>query len=148
MRQRGRSGSQARRMLEYQVVFDQVARRKDEFTARIKRRTTITDDGCLIYNGASRRGLYPRMNFRYNGKHVQIDACRVFLILRLGRPIYIGMEAGHTCNNTRCVQHLEEITWQENQREKNARQYGYDEPPPPDESTYSNPSSSPDPLDP
>lgn len=107
-----RSGKVKRRQLEFDVV--RVQSRSNRFAARLRKHIQPLD-GCFVYNGSRQNG-YARMNFRHNGKHVSIHAHRVFLIIKLGRPIRIGYDAGHTseCRHRHCVLHVIEQHHTEN----------------------------------
>lgn len=102
-----REGVAERRALEYAVVRDQVKRRRDAFMARIYARLE-RDGDCLCFAGTLDHKGYARLNFRYNGQHVTIGAHRLFLILKIKKPIPLEYEAGHMpeCNHRNCVKHL------------------------------------------
>ena len=104
-----RMGLARRRRLEYNAIRDQITRRKGEFTARLQRRL-VERGACLCYVGTIDHKGYARFNVRYRGQHVTIHAHRAFLILKLGRPIRRGFEAGHLpeCQHRTCVKHLRE----------------------------------------
>lgn len=104
-----RNGSAKRRKLEYSVVQDQVKRRKVAFMARLTKRLKAVGE-CLVYQGTRDHKGYARANFRYKGEHVSIGVHRLFLILKLGRPIRRGYESGHLpeCQHRACVKHLRE----------------------------------------
>jgi len=102
-----RRGVAARRKLEFAVVCDQVRRRKPQFTARLQRHLRA-DGGCLLYAGTLDHKGYARINFKYGGRHVSIGAHRVFLILKICKPIPLEFEAGHEpgCKSRCCVRHV------------------------------------------
>lgn len=103
-----RNGSAARRQLEFDVIVDQVKRRKQAFITRLQSRLVSTVTGCLYYEGAQDHKGYPVMNFKYRGQHVQIGVHRVFAILGACGPIPRGMEAAHAdeCTSRTCVRHV------------------------------------------
>lgn len=102
-----RRGDARRRKLEYDVVRDQLQRRKDAFIRRLESHCVPAGD-CLIYQGTLDRKGYARLNFKYKGAHVTIHAHRLFLILQLGHAIPLSYEAGHakTCSSRACVRHV------------------------------------------
>lgn len=110
-----RNGSAKRRRLEFNVIADQIARRKDAFMRRLQRRLRAVGD-CLLYEGTKDHKGYARANFRYNGKLVTIGMHRAFLIMKLKRPIRRGYEAGHLpeCQHRSCVKHLREEHYKTN----------------------------------
>lgn len=122
--------SAKRRMLEFNVVRHHVKKDKERLIRRLEGLVASVGD-CVLFLGSRRIGDgYGRLTFRYNGKHVTIDAQRVFLILALHRPIRLGFDAGHTnfCLNKHCVRHLFEQPSGENGREANKRKHGTDTP--------------------
>lgn len=112
-----RNGSAARRRLEFNAIMDQVKRRKEAFTRRLQGRLREVGN-CLVYDGTKDHKGYARLNIRYKGKLVTMHAQRLFLILRLGRPIKQGHEAGHLpeCQHRACVLHLREEHYKSNAR--------------------------------
>lgn len=104
-----RRGSTARRKLEWEVIVDQVRRRKHQFITRLERNITHTPEGCALYRGTLDHNGYPRINFRYNGSHVTIHAYRLFAILKHRAPLPVGYDAAHMpgCTSRRCVRHVE-----------------------------------------
>ena len=112
-----RAGSATRRQLEYDVLVHHCRKDKERLIRRLASHLHGNAHGCLVYKAAAhdRAGGYPKISFRYEGQHVLIAACRVFLILKTCAPIPLGFEAGHTCpeaaRSTRedkgCVRHLE-----------------------------------------
>lgn len=102
-----REGKIRRRKLEFQVVRDQIQRRGSAFYQRIRARLEQCGD-CFVYRGSKNPNGYARVNFKYKGQHVGIDAHRLFLLLKLGRPIRLGFDAGHTCGKRDCVLHIME----------------------------------------
>lgn len=100
-------GSKRRRLLEFQVIVEQVKRDKARFIRRL-RGLVRSEGACVLFLGSQRYDGYARMNFRYKGRHVQIDAQRVFLILKLCRQIKLGHDAGHEpcCPHRHCVLHV------------------------------------------
>jgi hypothetical protein len=123
-----RDGNPARRKLEFAVVKDQLARRREKFIARLTSRLVRRGD-CLCYEGTLDHKGYARMNFRYRGQHVSIHVHRLFLILKIGKPIPQGYESGHEkhCQHRTCVQHVSlehytsnAVTQSAEQRDKSA----------------------------
>lgn len=120
-------------MNEFEIIVDQVRRRKEAFIQRLSRNVMVVQrhmpEPCQIWTGTSSR-YYGRITFRLVGmgnrkeSHVQLDAHRVFLILKLGRPIADNMEAGHTCGESLCMRHIEEQTRTQNLQERDARKKG------------------------
>lgn len=119
---RRRKACPKRAQLEFAVVLDQVRRRKEAFIARLQS-LVYADGPCILYKGAKNVNGYGRMNFRFKdhrrrtreASHVQIEAHRLFLILRLGTPIPTDREAGHYfCHNEACVRHVELQTREQN----------------------------------
>jgi hypothetical protein len=102
-----RNGSLPRRRLEFNVIVDQVRRRKAEFIARLQKNLVPVGE-CLCYRGVTDHKGYPVMNFKYEGQPVQIGVHRVFAILGACRPIPRGMEAAHgdECKERTCVLHV------------------------------------------
>ena len=101
-----RAHNAARRKFEFMVVRDQVKRHKQRLIDRLNRNLLWTENGCALY-GVRQSRPYPVINFYYKRKHVQITAARVFMILKNCAPLPIGYEAGHTCDCSGCVVHLE-----------------------------------------
>ena len=112
-----RNGSAARRKLEFDAVVDQITRRKGKFIERLTRRLESRGE-CLCYRGTLDHKGYARLNLRYQGKHVTIHAHRLFLLMRLMRPLKRGMEAGHLpgCEHRTCIRHLREEHYKSNAR--------------------------------
>lgn len=117
-------------MTEFEIIVDQVRRRKKAFITRFLRNTRM-DGPCLVWTGSANGSGYPHMNFRLpgpckrgdNSNIVRLGAHRVFLTLMLRRPIQPKHEAGHYfCHNPMCVRHLEEQTRHQNLMERDARQ--------------------------
>ena len=110
-----RMGRAERRRLEFNVVTDQIARRREAFQQRLQRRIRPVGE-CFCFDGTLDHKGYARMNFRFKGEHVSIHAHRVFLIMKLGRPIRLGYEAGHlpACEHRTCVAHLREEHYKTN----------------------------------
>lgn len=109
-----RAGNRRRRRYEFEVVRDQVKRRKDKFADRLIARIRGLPNGCVEYRGTLDHKGYPRMTFKYKGQHVNMRAHSVFAILMTRAPIPIGMEVDHECKNRRCVRHLRLIPYKEN----------------------------------
>jgi hypothetical protein len=110
-----RMGLARRRRLEFNAIQHQIRTRKDAFTKRLQGRIQPVN-GCLCYRATLDHKGYARLNVRYKGKHVTIHAHRLFLILKLGRPIRRGYEAGHLpeCEHRTCVLHLREEHYSSN----------------------------------
>lgn len=116
-----RKGSASRRRLEFEVVHDQLTRRREAFTARLERWVRPAGE-CRIWIGKpAASNDYRVISFKYKGKHVVIAVQRLFLIMKLGRPIRLGYEAGHTCGDHTCVVHLEEQHYKDNLLERDQR---------------------------
>lgn len=102
-------GSAARRNLEFEVLLDQVKRRRAAFTERLKRNLQNVGK-CIVARGTLDHNGYPRMNFRFKGKHVTIHTMRVVAIMRTAAPIPRGLDVAHThpseCPRS-CVYHTE-----------------------------------------
>lgn len=110
-----RRGNPRTRRLEFEVIKDQVTRRKDAFTARLQRLVRTNKNGCVLGKGSLDHKGYPRMNFKYKGRHVTIHMMRVFLILKTCAPIPVGYDTGHIgCKDRRCVRHIELQPYREN----------------------------------
>lgn len=108
-----REGVARRRKLEFDAVRDQLARRRAQFMARLKRRLEERD-GCMCYRGTLDHKGYARLSVKFEGKHLSIHAHRLFLILKLGRPIRRGYEAAHSCGVRPCVKHVSEVHYKIN----------------------------------
>lgn len=106
-RAQNRNGSAQRRKLEFNCVLRAVKKDKAAFTRRLQRRVEALPDGCVVYRATTSDG-YPGLTLRHNGEHLYIKAARVFLILKLARPIRIGHDAGHEefCKRRDCVRHV------------------------------------------
>lgn len=106
-RSQDRYGNPERRRLEFKAVVDQVERRKKEFIARLEGRLEQRG-ACRCYRGSLDHKGYARLNIRYKGENVTIHAHRLFLILKIRKPIPRGFEAGHLpgCRHRTCVAHL------------------------------------------
>lgn len=94
--------------------MDNIRRRKDKFIARLNSRLEKRGD-CLCYNGTKDQNGYARLSLSYKPDEkrrqiVTIHAHRLFLILKLRRPIRLSHEAGHleTCEHRTCVLHVQE----------------------------------------
>lgn len=107
MMSRRRRGKPSRRQLEFEVVRHHVKKNKVAFIARLQRNVEVSGD-CVLWRGSKKSDGYARLNFRYKGGHVQIDAHRLFLILQIAQPIPQGFEAGHRagCPHRNCVRHV------------------------------------------
>lgn len=116
-----RNGSTKRRRLEYDVIMDNVRRRKQQFMRRLESRIVRIGE-CRVYQGTLDHKGYARLNLSYKptedtpAERVTIGAHRLFLILKLRRPIRRGFEAGHLpeCEHRACVLHLREEHYKSN----------------------------------
>lgn len=102
-----REGNKVRRLLEFEAIVDQVKRRKEAFIERLNNR--LEKKGyCRLYKGNLDHKGYARLNIRFKGKIITIHAHRLFLILKIKKPIPLGFEAGHlsNCTSRRCVVHV------------------------------------------
>jgi hypothetical protein len=116
-----RNGSAKRRQLEFDAVMDQVRRRKEKFVARLNARLEQIG-ACLCYRGSLDQKGYARLNLSYwpspkkRREIVTIHAHRLFLIMKLQRPIKRSHEAGHLpeCEHRTCVAHLHEEHYKSN----------------------------------
>lgn len=110
--------------------MDQVARRKEAFAQRLIRNLEPRD-GCMLWTGPVGGNGYGKMTVCLpaprkrgeRGLYFTFGVQRLFLMLRLRRPIGEGMEAGHTdgCPYRNCVLHLEEQTRRDNLMERDQR---------------------------
>lgn len=107
LRAKTRRGKKSRRKLEYAVIRDQIERRSAVFYKRLLRNLERVGE-CFVYKGARTADGYAGINFIYRGRHIKIHAHRVFLILQLGYPIPLGIDAGHKagCGRRDCVLHV------------------------------------------
>jgi hypothetical protein len=118
-----RSGSAARRRLEFATVAGQVRRDKQRLIDRINRHCRM-QNGCYVWVAGKNPGNdYPQMNFRHKGKVIKINVPRVILILKLCAPIPMNIEAGHAsgCANRACILHIEPQHWKQNLLERDER---------------------------
>lgn len=125
-----------RALQEFEVVADQVRRNKEGLITRLERNLVVVPNPklgtpCRLWIGSCRGNGYPRINFRrvggrcpvgHNKNVVQLGVHRLFLILRLGRPIDPDCEAGHLCHTPSCVAHGQEMTRTTNLRQRDERQ--------------------------
>lgn len=110
-----RNGKLRRRRLEFNAIMYNVRKNKERFTARLQRRI-VKVGNCLCYRGTLDQKGYARLNLSYKPEGatqrriVTIGAHRLFLIMKLGRPIARSHEAGHAeeCKHRTCVAHLRE----------------------------------------
>lgn len=101
--------------------MDNVKRRKAKFIARLEARLRKVGT-CLCYDGTLDHKGYARLNLSYlpGGKGpaqiITIHANRLFLIMKLGRPLRRGFEAGHEkdCHHRTCVIHVQEEHYKSN----------------------------------
>lgn len=112
-------------MTEFQIIQRELVGHKERFIARLTRNLRVRG-ACVIWTGYHRGGKlgneYPCMSFRIDGRSMPFSVHRIFLTLRLCRPINRFMEAGHYyCHNSSCVRHVEEQTRAQNLRERDAR---------------------------
>jgi len=101
--------------IEYDILVRQCKRNKERLIRRLGARLR-RDGECMLWTGApSKPNGYGKANFWQDGKITQVYVHRLFLTLRLCRPIAPDMEAGHyKCFNRLCVVHVEEQTRAEN----------------------------------
>lgn len=113
----------ANKITEYEVLSYHVKRDKEALIDRLNRNIEWVDE-CPIWRGPKNNRGYGLVNFRVKGRHVQLLAHRIFLTLKLKRPIANNMQAGHICPNYNqlCMMHLTEQTKTDNLRELNGRQ--------------------------
>ena len=121
---------------EFAVIAAQVAKRPDKFAARLSANLRA-EGACLLWVGHKDRNGYCRINFRLGDfgqpkKFMKIGVHRLFLILKLKKPILPFHEAGHIhCCNPLCVVHLEEQTRKANRdavnKSKAEKQHGEQE---------------------
>jgi len=109
-----REGSVRRRKLEFDVVVRQVKKDKQRFINRLSARVAHQASGCVEYRGGMDQKGYPKISFRFEGRHLMIAAHRVFMIMMTCKPIPIGMEVDHECRNRRCVRHLRLVHYRDN----------------------------------
>lgn len=116
-----RQGRPRRRQLEFEVVRDAVRRDKARFIARLEGCVKAVGE-CQLWTKSACPSGYGRTTLWSERlkKNVSIHAHRLFLILKLGRPIRVGYEAGHEagCVDSLCVRHVEEQHWQENLKQQ------------------------------
>ena len=95
------------RQLEFEVVLDQVKRRREAFIKRLTQNLKSDGDHVLWTGSVNAKG-YPRANFRYAGRQIRIPVTHIFVILQESRPIPTGYEAGHElwCHHRHCVKHV------------------------------------------
>ena len=120
-----RNGSTRRRQLEYDAIMDNVTRRRDDFMLRLTSRLTPIG-ACVCYQGTLDHKGYARLNISYKPDSsrrqvITIHAHRLFLILKLERPIKRGFEAAHApeCKHRTCVVHLREEHYKANVADSN-----------------------------
>jgi len=118
-----RKRSSARRLLEFSVILHHVRKNKLRLIRRLQ--GLVKGDGPhVLFLGSRRADGYGRVSFRRpDGRHISIDAQRVFLILALGRQIKLDHDAGHKaeCEYRHCVLHLFEQPTAENSLTARAR---------------------------
>lgn len=120
-----RNGSAKRRRLEFAAVQQQLStpERRKRFIERLQRRLETRGD-CLCYRGTLDHKGYARLNLSYKPHKnvprqiVTIGAHRLFLLLKLARPMKRGMESGHLpeCQHRTCVKHVREEHYKSNAR--------------------------------
>lgn len=92
------------------ILQDQIARvGKEKLIARLSK-NLVKHGSCWIWVGALTQDGYPRMNFRYRGKHTQVYVHHVFYVLRTGEDVKRGIELDHKCQIPACVWCTQEIT--------------------------------------
>lgn len=120
----GRAGVRDRRRLEFDAIVARVRRDKAAFIAMLERNLVETPSGCQVWTGTKRASGYGRCSFMHDGYRFSIDVHRLFLILRLARPIRKGHEAAHddaVCPHRHCVVHVSEQHWKVNKDASEAR---------------------------
>lgn len=102
-----RKGNAATRQREFDVVMDQMKRRRKAFQARLTSHLRKCG-ACMIYDGTLDHKGYARLNFYYQGGRITIHAHRLFLIMKIRKPIPLEYEAGHSkdCEHRACVAHV------------------------------------------
>jgi hypothetical protein len=116
-----RNGNAKRRRLEFAAVEYQLSspKRRARFMERLKRRLEPRGS-CLCYRGTLDHKGYPRLNLSYPvlgpRRIVTIHAPKMFLLIKLARPLKRGMECGHTpeCEHRACVLHVQEEHYKSN----------------------------------
>lgn len=101
--------------------MDQITRRKAAFIDRLNGRL-VQRGACLCYRATLDHKGYARINLSYKPdpsklrELISIGVHRLFLIMKLQRPIKRGFEAGHLpeCNHRTCVAHLREEHYKTN----------------------------------
>lgn len=94
-----------------QVTYDWLAREVRNHKERLINRLSrnLVDEGdCKVWvpTGSGTKKGYGRFSAT---RHMKIYIHHVFWTLRNKRPIPSGMEIDHTCENRRCVKHLQLI---------------------------------------
>lgn len=120
---RKRRGVARRRRLEFDTVVFQVKKDKGRFISRLNRNLRYSE-GCLRWKGSRRSNGYGRISVRKaGGAKLNIDVQRLFLILKLGTPIPMNIEAGHApgCPNRDCVFHIMPQHYTDNMNQANGK---------------------------
>lgn len=73
---------------------------------RLSTKLKAKPGGCIEVDARLDRGGYPRMNFRFDGKHVTVRVYRLIWVLTSGRNIPCHMTVDHKCQNTLCINPL------------------------------------------
>lgn len=113
---KSRRGSKRRREAEFKIVQWQ-CQNNPRFAARLQGRLKRVN-GCVLYDASLTSSGYARVTVwdAAKKKTDMIHAHRLFLILKLGRPIKLGYDSGHhpLCGHRNCVLHIEEQHYSEN----------------------------------
>ena len=90
----------------------------ERLTSRLERKIIRDDGGCIFFRGAINNSGYAKLNFRHDGRHVQLYAHRLFWVLANGREIPSNRVLDHTCQNRNCVNpaHLQLVAPETNAR--------------------------------
>lgn len=110
---------------EYELIRQRSVADREGLIARLSK--NLRQDGeCQIWMGHTDANGYARINFRLSGSghkrtgtFMKVGVHRLFLTLKLCRPIKPLHEAGHLpeCCNPLCVKHVVEQTREENIRQ-------------------------------
>lgn len=76
-------------------------------TVRLSKHLRAIGD-CKVYDGTLDHKGYARLNIYYQGRRVTIHSHRLFLIMKIRKPIPLSFEAGHSeeCKHRNCVVHV------------------------------------------
>ena len=124
---------------EYGMLVHQIKRNKERLIRRFSSQLTVVpneDMGspCVLWTGYTKRNGYGAITFVIPGggykagetnKYVkQLLVHRLFLILKLQRPIAVDMDCAHRCHVRNCVSHVFEQSHKENCYERDRRRFG------------------------